>query len=276
MGWYRVVKTIKGHRYVYLQRTWREGKHVRTESRYVGPADGGGGRAHGKRGNRAESEAKPVNTTTSPTDAAETRNRRRAARLDPAIVDRTFLLLNQAVRIHPSTPPWGEEPNERALWQRDEGIERLIANLGVRLTNEPDHAYYDRLRDRVNMPDGAYFLEIGGETATQTYYTTLLHELVHWSGAPHRFARRLGLGPDSEEYAREELVAEVGALILAQQFGVAAADLSRHVDYFQYWLGRCDDTEEALAYARRRAEKAVRYILRHGVNTTRPAEEGMV
>src|SRR5215213_9120866 len=39
MGWYRVVKTIKGHRYEYLQRTWREGKKVRTESRYIGPAD---------------------------------------------------------------------------------------------------------------------------------------------------------------------------------------------------------------------------------------------
>ena len=39
MGWYKVVKTIKGHRYVYEQRTWREGKHVRTESRYVGPAE---------------------------------------------------------------------------------------------------------------------------------------------------------------------------------------------------------------------------------------------
>ncbi len=35
MDWYRVVKTIKGHRYIYEQRTWREGKHVRTESRYV-------------------------------------------------------------------------------------------------------------------------------------------------------------------------------------------------------------------------------------------------
>jgi hypothetical protein len=46
VGWYKVVKTIKGHRYVYEQRTWREGRHVRTESRYVGPADGyvsGGG-----------------------------------------------------------------------------------------------------------------------------------------------------------------------------------------------------------------------------------------
>src|SRR4051794_23926781 len=39
MDWYRVVKTIKGHRYIYEQRTWREGKHVRTESRYIGPAE---------------------------------------------------------------------------------------------------------------------------------------------------------------------------------------------------------------------------------------------
>ena len=38
MGWYRVIKTIKGHRYVYEQRTWREGKRVRTQSRYIGLA----------------------------------------------------------------------------------------------------------------------------------------------------------------------------------------------------------------------------------------------
>jgi hypothetical protein len=44
VGWYRVIKTIKGHRYEYLQRTWREGKKVRTESHYIGPAapEGGG------------------------------------------------------------------------------------------------------------------------------------------------------------------------------------------------------------------------------------------
>ena len=37
---YIVIKVIKGRRYVYEQRTWREGKRVRTESRYLGPADG--------------------------------------------------------------------------------------------------------------------------------------------------------------------------------------------------------------------------------------------
>jgi hypothetical protein len=36
-GWYRVVKTIKGHTYLYLQQTYREGGQVRTLNRYLGP-----------------------------------------------------------------------------------------------------------------------------------------------------------------------------------------------------------------------------------------------
>jgi hypothetical protein len=48
-GWYHVVKTIKGHRYLYAQRTWREGGHVRTQSRYIGKAgDGGTASSSGK------------------------------------------------------------------------------------------------------------------------------------------------------------------------------------------------------------------------------------
>src|SRR4051794_27575829 len=37
-NWYRVVKTIKGHRYAYLQQTYREGNRVRTRNHYLGPA----------------------------------------------------------------------------------------------------------------------------------------------------------------------------------------------------------------------------------------------
>jgi ADP-Ribosyltransferase in polyvalent proteins len=37
MDYYRAIKTIKGHRYVYLQRTWREGRRVRCHCRYMGP-----------------------------------------------------------------------------------------------------------------------------------------------------------------------------------------------------------------------------------------------
>jgi hypothetical protein len=42
---YIVVKTVKGRQYLYEQRTWREGKRVRTESRYLGPLGGQHARA---------------------------------------------------------------------------------------------------------------------------------------------------------------------------------------------------------------------------------------
>lgn len=39
MSWYTVIKTVKGRRYRYKQRTWREGNRVRTESIYLGALD---------------------------------------------------------------------------------------------------------------------------------------------------------------------------------------------------------------------------------------------
>lgn len=38
MPWVRVIKTVKGRPYAYLQRSFRDGGTVRTESRYLGPA----------------------------------------------------------------------------------------------------------------------------------------------------------------------------------------------------------------------------------------------
>lgn len=38
MGWYKVIKTINGHRYIYWQRTHRVNGRVKTENKYVGPA----------------------------------------------------------------------------------------------------------------------------------------------------------------------------------------------------------------------------------------------
>jgi hypothetical protein len=58
VGWYSVIKTIKGHRYEYLQRTWREGKKVHTESRYIGPA---APESAGRPGGTAQVE--PITTT---------------------------------------------------------------------------------------------------------------------------------------------------------------------------------------------------------------------
>jgi hypothetical protein len=42
MDWYRVTKKINGRFYDYWQRTYRVGKSVKTENRYIGPSSKGG------------------------------------------------------------------------------------------------------------------------------------------------------------------------------------------------------------------------------------------
>jgi antirestriction protein ArdC len=50
---------------------------------------------------------------------------------------------------------------------------------------------------------------------------TLLHELTHWSGAPHRLNRTFGTRFGDNDYAVEELVAELGAAFLCADLGIA-------------------------------------------------------
>lgn len=40
-SWYKVTKRINGRLYDYWQRTFRVGKSVKTENRYIGPAGSG-------------------------------------------------------------------------------------------------------------------------------------------------------------------------------------------------------------------------------------------
>lgn len=51
-GWYTVFKRIKGHLYAYSQRSWREGKKVRVESRYMGSGSAAAALAEAARGNK--------------------------------------------------------------------------------------------------------------------------------------------------------------------------------------------------------------------------------
>src|ERR1700730_6264304 len=37
--WYPAIKIIKGRYYLYRQRTWREGRRVRSQTQYIGPID---------------------------------------------------------------------------------------------------------------------------------------------------------------------------------------------------------------------------------------------
>jgi antirestriction protein ArdC len=253
MEWYIVVKTINGRRYRYWQKTWREGKRVRTANKYIGPAGG-----------VVFAPAIPADATTLPLPF-------------PVHRPREIVTSGEVQTIFDGLLQQEGQPNWKCPWSKRKKINEVITNtvietmvskLRVYRTSYSDGAYFSPSGDMLNMPPKHMFGPRGNSSATDNYYQTLCHELIHWTGRHNRLDRLDTIGLSKlEGYAREELVAEAGALILMQKLGILPRDTSASVTYFKTWLSRIHNKEEAISYAQREAERAVNYILEHGFAT---------
>ncbi|MYD87101.1 MAG: DUF1738 domain-containing protein [Acidobacteria bacterium] len=132
-------------------------------------------------------------------------------------------------------------------WEGHERAEALIRSSGVRVDHVAgDRAYYSLKDDRVVLPDRSQF-------ESQSAYThTALHELGHATGHPDRLNRSTLVKHDgfgSEAYAREELRAEVAAMMTGEQLGVGHEP--RHgAAYVSSWIKALEnDPKETRAEA---------------------------
>lgn len=124
-----------------------------------------------------------------------------------------------------------------------------------KIKHEPTaQAAYSPLFDTVYLPLQTQFTSIEG------YAETKAHELVHSTGHSTRHARFGNDANPHEAYAREELVAEIGAAIMLQRLGINA-DLPRMADYVRGWGTRIKDDPKMLISAANKADKAVNLIL---------------
>ncbi|CAH0356635.1 zincin-like metallopeptidase domain-containing protein [Sphingobium sp. CECT 9361] len=106
--------------------------------------------------------------------------------------------------------------------------EDVIAASGVDFHVGGDRAFYVPSRDFVQVPpQPAFFDQVN-------YYRTCLHELTHATGHAKRLGRDLTNSYGSKDYAREELVAEMGSAFLCAALGVTPT--VRHADYIGAWL----------------------------------------
>ena len=82
----------------------------------------------------------------------------------------------------------------------------------------------------------------------EAYYATLAHEHVHWTGAKQRCDRTFGAA-GTDEYAFEELVAELGAAFVAAELGISAEPRPDHASYIASWLRVLREDPKALGQA---------------------------
>lgn len=131
-------------------------------------------------------------------------------------------------------------------------VDAMVANTGAVVRHGGNSAYYRRTEDFINMPVKSDFKD------EANYYATLLHELTHWSGAPHRLDRTKGKRFADTAYAFEELIAEIGAAFLCEKYSVKG-DI-RHEGYIASWLKALKDDNKMIFKAAAYAQKAADYV----------------
>jgi antirestriction protein ArdC len=98
----------------------------------------------------------------------------------------------------------------------------------------------------------------------EEYYSTLFHELIHSTGHESRLnraeiAKPSGFG--SDPYAREELVAEMGATFLCGRARIEQETLANSAAYIQNWIGKLRSDPKLVVLAAASAQKATDFIL---------------
>lgn len=124
-----------------------------------------------------------------------------------------------------------------------------------------DKAFYSPMFDKIQLPLFEQFKQ------SEEYYSTAFHESVHSTMKTSRCNRqedRKGkvVSFGSEEYSKEELVAEVGSAQLMNIVGIETTKSFRNsTAYIQSWLKVLRNDNKFIVSASSKAEKAVNYIL---------------
>jgi antirestriction protein ArdC len=131
-------------------------------------------------------------------------------------------------------------------------LDDRILKTGANIKHGGSSAFFSPTGDFIGMPNRESFQD------DSSYYATVLHELTHWSGAKNRLDRDMGGKFGSPKYAFEELVAELGAAFLCQDYQIQGE--LRHAGYIQNWLTCLKENNQAIFKAAALAQKAADYI----------------
>ncbi|MFY9478148.1 MAG: zincin-like metallopeptidase domain-containing protein [Aquabacterium sp.] len=135
-------------------------------------------------------------------------------------------------------------------------VEVFFANTGAVFEHGGDHAFYAIDRDIIRLPEQAAFVD------AESYAATKAHELIHWTRHPSRLNRDFGRRAFGDAgYAKEELVAELGAAFLCADLGITPEPRPDHAAYLASWLRALSDDRRFIFTAAAHAQRAVDYLM---------------
>lgn len=144
--------------------------------------------------------------------------------------------------------------------ERNAIVDDFVENTFAQIEHRDGGACYVPLSDQIFMPHSSSFIDLGKCTAAENYYSTLLHELTHWTGHKSRLDRFNKTRFEKDSYAQEELVAELGAAFLSTKFGITTPEKENHAGYIVGWLKVLKNDKHFIVSAASEASKAVEFL----------------
>ena len=145
-----------------------------------------------------------------------------------------------------------------------DAIDKFVKSTKVDLRHkEQGRCFYNPIGDYINMTSKINFKDTQEADATVHYYSTLFHELTHSTGHESRTGRikknsdKFGV---RNEYAFEELVAELGSVLFGQQFGIEKTIRDNHIQYLNSWIKALKHDYTLIGDALAQSQKAVDYF----------------
>jgi antirestriction protein ArdC len=159
------------------------------------------------------------------------------------------------------------EPVTVDEFQSIEECERFIASTGATIKHGGNNAFYAPDSDFIQLPEKTAF------NTNADYYSTVLHELSHWTGHKSRldrdFSKSKRFGDNA--YAFEELVAELGSAMLCAHLRIDGK--LQHANYLGSWLKVLKADSKAILKASAEAQKILDKLTKHEELGVDSAEE---
>jgi len=116
-----------------------------------------------------------------------------------------------------------------------------------------ERACYSPSRDAIQLPERQSF------HGAAALYATWAHECIHSTGHESRLKRDLSGSFGSRPYAREELVAELGSVLIGQRLQIGC-ELTSHAAYLESWISVLRESPKVLLQVVSEARQAVDLI----------------
>ncbi|WP_276348978.1 zincin-like metallopeptidase domain-containing protein [Daejeonella sp. JGW-45] len=172
-------------------------------------------------------------------------------KLDKPIITSAWVFNAEQINGIPSLE---RQDTKSSTWNPLERAESLIKQSGAVIHHRAgDRAFYSPLADQITMPLREQFDE------PSKYYATILHELGHWTGHTDRLDRSIMNRFGTEDYAREELRAEIASLLIGQELRIGH-DPAQHAAYVDSWIKVLQETPFEIHSAAADAEKIFNYL----------------